>query len=193
MVTTQALIVGIYHMNKGRGKRGGVCLNKYWPEEWKKKLPNFLGEGFFQNFESFENWENVEFETEKTGAAANKATKKVDVNNSSSIRINIYESGHELLCIARLPGLEIKNVDIDVYDSTLEISGTVRVKNNGFRAIQEEIYQGPVRRRVSLPYPVRQDKISASYKHGHLMILLHRHLRSEDSKPKIIIDDLDID
>ena len=168
-------------------------MNKYWPEEWKKKLPNFLGENFFSNFESFENWENLdEFADQtNTNTNTNKSNANKDINNSSSIRVNMYESGHELLCVARLPGLVLKEVDIDIEDNIIEILGNVKVDHYGFRAIQEELYQGPVKRRFKLPYPVRKDKIDVSYKHGHLLIHLHRHFRSPEAKPKLQIEDLD--
>ncbi|MBM4765222.1 Hsp20/alpha crystallin family protein [Bacillus sp. B15-48] len=160
-------------------------MNKYWPKNWKNKLPmpNFLGEDFFSTFEQFENME-VETESEPNQQISKHS-------RTAGIKVNIYESGHELLCIFRLPGLKLKEVDIDVYDKFLEVKGTVHIHDNGFRPIQQEIFQGSVFRKVELPYPVRTDKIDASYHHGYLLITLHRLIRSDLGKPKIVIHDHD--
>ncbi|MFE8700142.1 Hsp20/alpha crystallin family protein [Cytobacillus sp. FJAT-54145] len=156
-------------------------MNNYWPKGWKKALPNFLGEDFFTSFENM-------FEEEQHQDTSNPSSKK-----SSGIHVNIYESGHELLCIFKLPGLKLKEVDIDVHNDTIEITGSVFVNKGDFRPILEEIYEGPVHRKLKLPYQVRKDKVDASYKHGYLFVLLHRDLRAIDQKPKIIIEDLEAD
>ncbi len=158
-------------------------MNKYWPKDWKKaipNLPNFLGEDFFSTIEHLENMD----------VDAENVTNN-NQHNISSIKVNIYESGHELLCIFRLPGLILREVDIDVYDRTLTLSGSVTIDDHGFRPIQEEIFEGIVRRKVELPYSVRTDRVEVSYHHGHLIVHLHRLIRSNESKPKIIIHDLD--
>jgi HSP20 family protein len=172
--------IHIPYRYKGRGLFG---MNKYWPKEWEKALPNFLGEDFFSSFEQLEKMDPDNTSQPKAPAS----TKK----NISSLHVNVYESGHELLCVFKLPGLKLKEVDIDVYDQTIEVKGSVFVEDNGFRPISKEIFEGPVERKVKLPYPVRSDKIDASYHHGYLFILLHRLIRANAQKPKIYIDDLD--
>jgi HSP20 family molecular chaperone IbpA len=157
-------------------------LNKYWPKQWKKALPNFLGDDFFS---SFENMENMEMESTTDNETGNQK------NHPSSIKVNLYESGNVLLCVFRLPGLKLKEVDFDIYDKTLEITGAVHLEPDGFRPIHLEIFQGAVKRKVTLPYRVRSDKVEASYKHGYLFVYLHRLIRSNYEKPNVTIDDLD--
>jgi len=159
-------------------------LNKYWPKAWKEKLPNFLGEDFFSGFENFE-----------TNDMDNPApsTSGTNNNNYSSVKVNICESDNELLCIFRIPGLNLEEVEVDVYDMTLEIVGTVSIDHKGFRPLQLELYQGPVKRQIKLPYPCRHDKINATYKHGYLYVHLHKLYRTKDTKQKLDIQDLDTD
>ncbi|GAE34314.1 Hsp20/alpha crystallin family protein [Halalkalibacter akibai] len=145
-------------------------MNKYWPNNWKKSLPNFLGEDFFASFE------NMDIEGSST---------------NTSINMNMYESGHELLCIFTLPGLKLEDVDIYVYEKTLEVSGTMHIDYNGFRLLHQEIYQGPVKRTVELPFAVRDDKVEAFFKGGNLFIHLFRLIRPEQSKNKVVVQNLD--
>lgn len=150
-------------------------MNQYWPKKWNEKLPNFLGEDFFSSFENFENNSNTENEN----------------TNSSGMKVNICEGDNELLCIFRAPGLQLDDVQIDVYDMTLEVVGNVQIDHKGFRPVHLELYQGPVKRKIKLPFPARHDKIDAFYRHGYLYIHLHRLIRTEDTKQKLHIKDLD--
>jgi len=155
-------------------------LNKYWPKAWKEKLPNFLGEDFFSSFENFE-----------MNDMDNPNTSGTNNNNYSSVKVNICESDNELLCIFRIPGLILEEVEVDVYDMTLEIVGTVSIDHQGFRPLQLELYQGPVKRQIKLPYPCRHDKINATYRHGYLYVYLHRLFRNKDTKQKLDIQNLE--
>lgn len=154
-------------------------MNKYWPKNWNQHLPNFLGEDFFSNFDFLE-------EAEEKQASSERSPKQ-----TSGIKVNIYESANELLCIFRVPGLDLDDVLIDVYDRTLEITGRVQIHHHNFRPLQLELYEGPVTRKVKLPYPVRHDKMEASYSRGYLYLRLHRLIRSKDTEQKIKIKDLD--
>lgn len=49
--------------------------------------------------------------------------------------------------------------------------------------MKEEILQGVFEREIQLPFPVRADKIEATYKNGLVFIQLHR-LISDSSKRK---------
>ncbi|WP_059104085.1 Hsp20/alpha crystallin family protein [Shouchella shacheensis] len=151
-------------------------MHKSRPNGWKKSLPSFLGEDFFSSFE------NMDFESSPGSTTS---------STSSSSSVNIYESGHELLCIFALPGLKLEDVDIYVYEKTLEVRGTMHIDYNGFHLLHQELYQGPVMRTLELPYAVRDDKVEALFKRGLLFIHLHRLIRPNQSKNKIIVQDMD--
>lgn len=148
-------------------------MNKFWPmnnnggnANWNKSFQSFFGDDFFSDFQNL-------------------------IFDSSGPKLNIYESGNEILCVFALPGLKLEEVDIYAYEKTLEVKGTLHVNYNGFRTIQEEISQGPFKRTVELPYPVRDDKVDASYQRGILIIHLHRLIRSTPIKKKVNIQNLD--
>lgn len=133
---------------------------------WKKALPNFLGDDFFSDFQNL-------------------------IFDSNGPKINIYESGNEMLVTFALPGLKLEEVDIYAYERTLEVRGTLHVDYNGFRLVHEEITQGPFKRTIELPFPVRDDKVDASYQKGVLIVHLHRLIRSTPIKKKVNIHNLD--
>ena len=136
---------------------------------FKNNLPNFLGSDFFSEFQGMVN------------------------NANNGARVNIYESGNELICTFALPGLKLEDVDIYAYQRTLEIRATQHIDYKGFRLIQEEIAQGPLKRTIELPYPVRDDKVEATYRGGMLIIHLHRLIQSNQIKKKINVANLDED
>ncbi|MUK88553.1 Hsp20 family protein [Ornithinibacillus sp. L9] len=162
-------------------------MNKYWPKKWNEKLPNFLGEDFFSSFDFLENNE----EGSEVNNNNNNNNNQSNSVNTSSMKVDMCELENELLLIFRAPGLMLEDVEIDVYDKTLEISGYIQINHKGFRPIQSELYQGPVIRKVKLPYPCRHDKISASYQYGYLYVHLHRLIRTKETLKKLEIQDLE--
>jgi len=153
-------------------------LNKNWPANWHEWMNHFLGENFFSGFD--------ELMTHNTQQA--KAH-----SGTSSVKVNICASENELLCIFQIPGLKLNDIDIEVYDRSLEVAGTVQIDQKGFKPIHLELYQGPVRRKVKLPFPARHDKIRASYQHGYLYVHLHRLAGSDDARRKINLEQSNAD
>lgn len=150
---------------------GGEIVNDNWLKNntnWNKGLPNFMGDDFFSEFK------NLMFD-----------------NNGP--KVNIYESGNEILVIFSLPGLKMEDIDIYAHEKTLEVRCTIHTDYQGFRLIQDEILQGPVKRTIELPYPIRDDKVDASYQRGLLSIYLHRLIRTNNIKNKIKVKNLEED
>ncbi|WP_096201838.1 Hsp20/alpha crystallin family protein [Bacillus sp. FJAT-45350] len=136
-------------------------------KNWKDSIPDFLGNDFFSEF------------------------KGLVSDNNGSARANIYESGNEIICTLSLPGLKLEEVDIYVYQRTLEIRGTLHFDYQGYRLIQEEISQGTIKRSIELPYPVRDDMVDATYRNGILIIHLHRLIQSNKVRKKVNVKNLD--
>ncbi|MFC0190268.1 Hsp20/alpha crystallin family protein [Fictibacillus aquaticus] len=133
--------------------------------EWKKIADQYLGKSFFHP-------QNVQERT-KEGSAG-------------SIAMNIYESHHELLCVAAMPGIE-KDTDVTISaeHQTLKISGNVTIKNGVFKPVIEEFWGGEFERELYLPCPVRKEQVSAFYLKGFLYIRL---MKLKDSYQQTRID-----
>ncbi|MFD1360870.1 Hsp20/alpha crystallin family protein [Lentibacillus salinarum] len=127
--------------------------------DWRKNMDHFFGENFWNEFEN--------------------------IIKPTIPQINIYQYDHELICMASIPGLtDLNKVDIFVDHATLELKGVIDIAYSGGTVVKEEILQGVFDRRITLPFPVRQDKINATYQNGLIVIQLHRLISDENSRSK---------
>lgn len=107
-------------------------------------------------------------------------------------QINLYKKDKEVVCIASLPGVSnLKNIDIFVHHATLEIRGSIDMKEAEGQVVREEILHGSFERKIDLPYPVRREKVDASYQRGLLVIRLHRLMKNDDKKTRLEIVDME--
>ncbi|HKJ84091.1 MAG TPA: Hsp20/alpha crystallin family protein [Mariprofundaceae bacterium] len=99
--------------------------------------------------------------------------------------VDIRETADALTVQAELPGIDKKDVHVEVKDGVLNISGERRyekdVKDENVHRI-ERAY-GRFHRSFSLPRNVDADKVEASMHNGVLEVRLPKH---ESAKPKAI-------
>jgi len=104
-------------------------------------------------------------------------------------KINISETDKEVKVLAEVPGVNVDNIDIDVHDNWMCISGTVEEeKSSDEKLYRYERSYGEFRREFTLPARVDEDNVKASCKDGILTITLPK-LEIEHSK-KIPIEKL---
>ncbi|QFT87431.1 Hsp20/alpha crystallin family protein [Bacillus sp. THAF10] len=129
--------------------------------DWRKQWDQFFGDEFWKGFEPY--FENMQTQT------------------------NIYKSENEILCVMCLPGLvNPDQVQLYVRPQQLEVKGQINLNIHGYELIDEGIAQGEFERSFELPYPVRDDKVDATYENGILYIHLHRHILS-DTKRQVYV------
>ncbi|WP_077624252.1 Hsp20/alpha crystallin family protein [Sediminibacillus massiliensis] len=134
--------------------------------DWKRNMDSFFGDNFWNEFEG--------------------------ILKPQLPQVNLYKKDKEIICIASIPGLrDLNNIEVFVFESTLEIKGDIKISEPGTQLLQEEILQGSFERKIDLPYAVRDDKIEAAYQRGLLVIRLHRLITSENKTNKIAIKDLE--
>ncbi|MBI4457187.1 MAG: Hsp20/alpha crystallin family protein [Acidobacteria bacterium] len=101
--------------------------------------------------------------------------------------VDIYETDHEIIIKAELPGIDRKNLDVRIEGDTLNIRGERKfdseVKRENYRRI-ERTY-GTFFRSFTLPSEVDQQKVDASFKDGVLEIVLHKKLETRPRSIKI--------
>jgi HSP20 family protein len=99
--------------------------------------------------------------------------------------VDIYENGDNLVLKAELPGVDPRDVEIRVEDSTLYLKGERKFE----KEVKEESYHrversyGTFTRSFSLPNSIDSDKVSAEYKDGVLTLTMPKR---EEAKPKTI-------
>lgn len=99
--------------------------------------------------------------------------------------LEVVEHDGEFVVTAELPGLEEKDLNLEVHGNVVTLRGEKRSERSGEsegRAWSERSY-GEFRRAVELPADVQGDKASASFKNGVLAITLPK---SETSKVRSI-------
>jgi len=99
--------------------------------------------------------------------------------------VDIYDEKDHLVITAELPGVDKKDIVIDVKDRMLTLKGERstdnEVKEGDF--YRRERSYGKFERVFTLPVDVDPDKISATYKEGVLKLEIPK---PEDRKPKKI-------
>ncbi len=99
--------------------------------------------------------------------------------------VNIADMGDALLIVAEVPGVEKKNIDIQLLGDVLTIAGERKAPEAGKGAlsVRQEIAYGQFERSFTLPYEVDGSKVTAEYHDGVLRIVLPK---TEAAKPKAI-------
>ena len=93
----------------------------------------------------------------------------------SGPRVDIYETGNEVVASCEIPGLESKDdLNISIYENILEIKGAVRHSReyDDEHTFRRERFSGSFRRSIALPAPVVADNSRAVYKNGILEITM---------------------
>jgi HSP20 family protein len=99
--------------------------------------------------------------------------------------VDMFDDGDKLVIKAELPGMDKKDISVDIEDRVLTLSGERDYDNE----VKEENYyrreraQGTFKRVFNLPADVNSDKIKADFKDGVLKVEIPK---PEEKKPKQI-------
>ena len=97
--------------------------------------------------------------------------------------VDIYETDENIVLKAELPGVDKKEVSVEVKDSTLILKGERKrekeVKEENYHRVERSF--GTFMRSFTLPVSVKQDQVKAKFKDGVLEVTLPK---SEEAKPK---------
>jgi HSP20 family protein len=99
--------------------------------------------------------------------------------------VDIFETENELLLKADLPGVDMKNIDIQLENGTLALRGERKYENEskegGFHRVERSY--GSFARYFTLPETVDPEHVNAEYKNGVLTVKLPK---KEIAKPRQI-------
>ena len=102
------------------------------------------------------------------------------------IKIDVKETGDNLVVHAEMPGIRKDDIDISVDRNVLTISAEVSqydADSENDKILHSERYYGAVERSISLPTEVSIDDASARYEDGMLVLTLPK--LAKDTKTKI--------
>lgn len=112
-------------------------------------------------------------------------TSTTTYNNSVYPAVNLYQNQDNLILTSELPGIEANDLDINITNNSLKISGTLQeVKYaDNTSTLRVERPRGKFSRTIELPYEVEAERVEANLVNGVLTITLPIH---EKEKPKQI-------
>lgn len=97
--------------------------------------------------------------------------------------VQIKEGGDTVKIHALIPGITAENIDIQLVDDNIVISGVKKEDYENSRYIRKERLFGEFKKAIRLPYRVNNNDIKADLVNGVLTLTL---TKSEDAKPKKI-------
>ena len=106
----------------------------------------------------------------------------VSFNKGAYPKVNVYEYDDKIGIVAEIPGLDKKNVSVEVEEDVLIISGDKHgFDSDGGKCITRELKQSAFTRSFNLGEYLDGSKVSAKFKDGMLSISIPK---KEPEQPK---------
>lgn len=134
----------------------------------------------------FKEMENMlERYTQATGRGLGKTGMGTELGFTDwSPTVDIEESGDAYLIRADLPGVAKDDIEVNLENGVLSISGEKKVEKEtgkGTRQHRTERFHGTFSRRFTLPSAIDAERVNADYKNGVLTLSIPK-LEEEKSK-----------
>ncbi|MBI4375469.1 MAG: Hsp20/alpha crystallin family protein [Elusimicrobia bacterium] len=100
--------------------------------------------------------------------------------------VDIRETDDELVIYALVPGVEKEEIQIEIKDGALVLSGSRKAPAEDSGWLRREQYYGSFYRAFSLPAEIQQDRVSANHKNGVLEIRLPKAEKAKPHKVKVL-------
>lgn len=97
--------------------------------------------------------------------------------------VNVFRKGDDFVIITEVPGIAKSDLDIQVKDNAIRISGTKSIKYENGSLHRRERAAGHFDRAVTVPVRIDADRVKAEFRDGILAIYLPR---AEQDKPRSV-------
>jgi HSP20 family protein len=106
---------------------------------------------------------------------------------ASTLGLDVFETDDEYVVKAAVPGVDPKDVDIQVEDDILTIKGESQQKDevNEDNYLRRELRYGSFQRSLRLPPTVDTEKATATFEHGVLKLTLPKKAEAKAKTLKI--------
>jgi HSP20 family protein len=101
--------------------------------------------------------------------------------------VEVSETDTEMKVTAELPGLDEKDVEVELADGVLTIRGEKQTETEDKDRLFSERYYGRFERRIPVD-EVEQDKVAASFKNGVLTVALPKLPTAQRKSKRIAIN-----
>jgi len=101
--------------------------------------------------------------------------------------LELVDAGDNFVLKAQLPGIDPKDVDVQVTREAISISGERRYENTEEKpgCVRSEFRYGKFHRALSLPARIQNDSVQAEYKDGILILTLPKVAEARNKVVKI--------
>ena len=107
----------------------------------------------------------------------------ISFNKGAYPKVNVYEHDDRIGIVAEIPGLDKKNVTVDVDDNVLTISGDKHgFDDQGAKCITRELKQSSFKRSFNLGDHLDGDAVEASFQDGMLAISIPKRQPEQPKK-----------
>jgi len=99
--------------------------------------------------------------------------------------LDLHETKDHYIVHLEIPGVDKKEIKISIEDGILTVAGERRLEKpaEGTEVHRRERFQGRFERRLTLPKPIDQARVSATYVNGVLAVTLPK---AAEAKPREI-------
>ncbi|OKH21562.1 molecular chaperone [Hydrococcus rivularis NIES-593] len=143
----------------------------------------------WEPFWEFERWEPWR-EMERIQQRMNRLFERLMPDGGRALSFGVpvaemEETDSEIRLKLEVPGLEAKDLNIEVTADSVSISGERKsaTKTEGIGVTRSEFYYGKFERTIPLPAHIQTDKVQAEYKNGVLSLTMPK---TETEKHKVV-------
>ena len=102
--------------------------------------------------------------------------------------VEVAETDREIKVMAELPGLDEKDVKVELSNNTLTIDGERKGETEDQNRWFSERYYGHFQRRIPLDWEVEEDKVAASFRNGVLTVILPKSENAPEHTKRIPVN-----
>lgn len=108
--------------------------------------------------------------------------------NASWPNVEVSEDEKEVRVMAEVPGLEEKDIEVLLEDGVLTLRGEKKSETEDKDRQFSERYYGRFERRLALGREVEEDKVTATFKNGVLVVTLPKTAKAQANAKRIAIN-----
>lgn len=108
-----------------------------------------------------------------------------EVTKTWSPAVELEDTNDQFILRAEVPGLEGKDLDIQVAREAVSIAGETRYENKASERgyLRSEFRYGKFQRTIPLPAAIKNDQVQAEFKNGILTLTMPK---AEEAKNKVV-------
>lgn len=104
--------------------------------------------------------------------------------------LDVYATNDEAVIIAAVPGMNPSDVDVTIDQNVVTLAGTIPTateseQGKGANWYLHELWHGPFRRSVTLPFEVDASRTEATFENGIVRVVLPKAERARPQKISI--------